>query len=265
MATNQDFRRLTSDRAPFEVVQGLLDPGTVSWLQGLADVAFRRHEATAGSNASFLAEVPVLPRGRFVVTASSFSLDAVLTDDDISRLREVFGAGVARTAVHLPPMPLALDVDQSWLRRQYPHADAPRFHSVHGWHQDGALGYDFSPTADSVDRTTGLLDMVTCWIALAPCGHDAPGLEVVDETLGELLPVDFLNDDEIRLRFDRGTFRQPILAAGDAMLFPGGTLHRTHLTEWMQHIRTSVELRLFDADRLPQRLLGDRFDPWLTS
>ena len=256
---------MTSDPAAFELVPRLLDPGTVSWLQGLADVAYRRDEVAADSNVSFLAEIPLLPRGRFVVTASSFSLDAALADADISRLREAFGAGVARTAARLPPKRLVLDVDQSWLRRQYPAPNAPQFHAVHGWHQDGALGYDFSDAVDIGDRTEGLLDIVTCWIALTRCGQDAPGLEFVDETVSELLPVDGLNDDEIRRRFHSSTFRQPILEAGDAMLLPGGTLHRTHLTEWMQHRRTSVELRLFDADRLPERLLGDRFDPWLTN
>lgn len=256
-------RDAVSGPAPFELVPGLLDPDTVAWMQQLVAVAYGRPELADSSAAPLSAETPLSPRGRFVVTASSMSLDAVLADADIDRLREAFARGAVRTAAAgLPSDPLVLDVDRSWLRRQFPLHDAPRFHAPHGWHQDGALGYDFSAAGDDTPRE-GLLDMVTCWIALVPCGHDAAGLEFVDDTLRELLPVDALVDAAVRQRFSAGRFCTPVMAAGDAMVFPSGTLHRTHVTERMSRVRTSLELRLFAEDRLPQRLGGDRFVPWL--
>lgn len=46
---------------------------------------------------------------------------------------------------------------------------------------------------------------------------------------------------------------------GDALLVGGGTVvHRTAVPPGMARARTSIELRLFAADRLPPRLAADR-------
>jgi hypothetical protein len=49
------------------------------------------------------------------------------------------------------------------------------------------------------------------------------------------------------------------LEPGDAVIFSGGTLHRTQVEPHMQSNRTSIELRFFRADAIPARLSADRF------
>ena len=52
---------------------------------------------------------------------------------------------------------------------------------------------------------------------------------------------------------------EPVDESGDALLFRGDVLHRTHVTPRMTRDRTSIELRFFAADRIPERLRGDQF------
>jgi hypothetical protein len=152
---------------------------------------------------------------------------------------------------------LALDVDQCWIRRQYAPARAPPGHAPHSWHQDGALGFDFlAPPADGET----LLSMLTCWIALTPCGADAPGIEFVDAERDGLEPCDALADAAVRSRHAGSELQRPILAAGDALVFGGGVLHHTHVAATMTRDRTSLELRFFPgAEAPPARLRVDRF------
>ncbi|MEP7301355.1 MAG: hypothetical protein ABI699_07485 [Caldimonas sp.] len=155
---------------------------------------------------------------------------------------------------------LACDLDRCWVRRQYAPARYPPGHAPHRWHQDGALGFDFL-AAPPEQRATALLPMVTCWVALTPCGADAPGLEWVDRELPALLPLAALADGAIRARHGEREFRRPTLGPGDALVFGGGVLHHTHVRPDMTLDRTSVELRLFAAGPVPHRLRGDRFLP----
>ena len=157
---------------------------------------------------------------------------------------------------------IAVNLDQAWVRRQYAPARYPPLHAPHGWHQDGALAFDFLALGCATPPPNALLDMVTCWISLTPCGRDAPGLEMIARTLNELVPMDDLRDAELRCRFPEIALERPLLDPGDALLFPGGTIHRTHVTSHMPGDRTSVELRFFRADAIPRRLQGDRFIRW---
>jgi hypothetical protein len=152
---------------------------------------------------------------------------------------------------------LACDADASWIRRQYAPARYPPGHAPHSWHQDGALGFDFSAAAMAAG--TKPLRMLTCWIALTPCGVDAPGLELMAGDLQALLPPAELVDADVRARHGSAGFWRPSLEPGDALLFGGGVLHRTHVTPAMRHDRTSVELRFFAASDLPERLRDHRF------
>jgi ectoine hydroxylase-related dioxygenase (phytanoyl-CoA dioxygenase family) len=153
----------------------------------------------------------------------------------------------------------ACDVDQAWVRRQYGPQHYPAFHAPHGWHQDGALGFDFLSHENSSFPPDAILPMVTCWIALSPCGAEAPGLELVTQRLETLLAPMDLADARVRTRFTPELFWQPVMEPGDALLFRGDILHRTYVTSAMTKDRTSIELRLFPADNLPPRIKDDRF------
>jgi hypothetical protein len=149
-------------------------------------------------------------------------------------------------------------LDQCWARRQYPLADYPPRHAAHRWHQDGALGFDFLGAAGRTSTAGALLPLVTCWIALTPCGRDAPGLELAGRGPRDVLGLDALTDDAVRAARGADSFARPVLAAGDALAFDGALLHRTHVTASMTRERTSIELRFVAPDRLGDRLRGDR-------
>ena len=137
---------------------------------------------------------------------------------------------------------------QSWLR----HGRPP-----HSWHQDGALRHDFLAHAGRPAPADAALEMRTLWIALTPCGIDAPGLQWVDADLASLLPPAELTDQAVATRFEATRLRRAALGAGQALLFDGLQLHRTHLTPDMSGPRSSLELRFFRAGTLPARVARD--------
>lgn len=143
-------------------------------------------------------------------------------------------------------------LSQSWLRHGRP---------AHHWHQDGALRFDFLTHASEQDRPAppdALLEMCTCWIALTPCGVNAPGLEWVAEATPTLLWPAELTPQAVQTRHAPDSFAQPELGAGDALVFDGTLLHRTHLAPGMGEQRTSLELRFFRAGAWPARLADDK-------
>lgn len=142
------------------------------------------------------------------------------------------------------------NIDQSWLR----HGRPP-----HRWHQDGALGLDFAAHAGRPLPVDALLDLRVVWIALTPCGAFAPGIEWVDTPLEHLLQPAELSDEAVTARFSAPALRRPVLHAGDALVFDGRMLHRTHLSVSMQLPRTSLELRFCRAGHVPARLGRDRW------
>jgi hypothetical protein len=150
-----------------------------------------------------------------------------------------------------PAAPWRLDLEASWWRRQYPPQLAPPHHHPHTWHQDGALGFDFTACPQGADAGA-LHRMLTCWIALVPCGIDAPGLELIDASGVALLGLAALDDAALRATHAAAAFVRPALAAGDALLFDGSVPHRTHATTAMARARSSVELRYF-ADGVSPR------------
>jgi hypothetical protein len=182
------------------------------------------------------------------------------------RLRAVDGLVVedvlAQVDLDLGPL-TACDVDQCWVRRQYAPRHAPAHHAPHSWHQDGALKFDFVAHVGRPAPPDALLEMLTCWIALTPCGDDAPGLEFVGETVPQLLAPQELTAEQVGSRYPVAAFHRPTMNAGDALLLRGDTLHRTHVAPSMTRDRTSLELRFFRAQPLPERLRGDRFVPVL--
>ena len=202
------------------------------------------------------------PGQRFVPTASSFTIKAVLSGENLRGFFSTLIAGSAGAWIRGElGNRVTCDLDQSWVRRQYAPRNYPSLHAPHGWHQDGALKFDFLLQRDRGIPRDAMLPMVTCWIALGACGEDAPGLEIVTRRLDGLLAPAELREAVVRARFASEEFCQPVLAAGDALLFRGDLLHRTHVTPAMTKDRTSLELRFFPASEIPKRLRGDRMIP----
>jgi len=224
------------------------------------DAAYLRLEAARRQGDAKAANALIAPGERFVVTASSLTVGAVFSGEELRSLLSGIDAGPAGNWMRNEfGKQLACDLDQAWVRRQYAPGRYPPGHAPHGWHQDGALGFDFLSHRGGEFPLDALLSMVTCWIALGPCGADAPGLELVNHRLEGLLAPTDLTDACVRSRFRPEAFWRPVMEAGDALLFHGDILHRTHVTPAMTRDRTSVELRYFPAAAIPPRLKSDRF------
>jgi hypothetical protein len=160
---------------------------------------------------------------------------------------------VAASAAALPlvaalgPSPWC-NLAQSWLR----HGRPP-----HSWHQDGALRHDFLAHAGEPAPADAALQMRTLWITLTPCGDDAPSLQWVDAQAAGLLSPEELQHDAVVQRYGAAAMPHAVLQPGDALLFGGLCVHRTHLTPAMRLPRVSLELRFFRADALPARVADD--------
>jgi ectoine hydroxylase-related dioxygenase (phytanoyl-CoA dioxygenase family) len=200
---------------------------------------------------------------KYLPHASSVSLSAInnraLVQTLLSEIAR--GSGGSHIRKMLGSNEVICDFDQAWIRRQYAPHLYPAKHAPHGWHQDGALGFNFLSTSSDKQDAETLLPTVTCWIALTPCGVDAPGLEFVSKSVEQLLLPNELTHNIISSRFGENSFYKPQMDAGDAVIFQGGTLHRTHVVNAMQANRTSVELRFVGKHNIPQRLSGDYFIP----
>ncbi|KPF61523.1 hypothetical protein D621_00740 [beta proteobacterium AAP51] len=156
-------------------------------------------------------------------------------------------AAAAPLVQALGPAPWC-NLAQSWLRTGRP---------AHHWHQDGALRHDFIAHAGRPAPPGAALEMRTLWIALTPCGVDAPSLQWVNTALPGLLSPPELTPEAVAARFDQAAFQHAVLQGGDALLFDGLRLHRTHLTPAMTQPRRSLELRFFRAEALPARVATD--------
>jgi hypothetical protein len=202
-----------------------------------------------------------LPPGQhYLPNVSSVSLQGVYADAEWQRILEAVADASLRALIEQElGGPGVCDLDRAWVRRQYAIHRRPPGHASHSWHQDGALLYPFDPTGEQPPATDGLLRMVTCWLPLTPCGRQAPGLEFVLGCLESLQPPARLTDDRLRARHHVKQFWAPELEPGDAVIFGGGTLHRTRVEPAMQSDRISIELRFFQADAIPERLSADRF------
>ena len=137
-------------------------------------------------------------------------------------------------------------------RLDFSHARHAR--PPHVWHQDGALRHDFQAHAGRPAPEDSLLQMRTVWIALTPCGVDAPSLEWLTADMHGLLTPSELTDAVLVARHGPASRQQAVLAPGDALCFDGALLHRTHHTAAMTHPRTSLELRYFPTRGLHPRL-----------
>jgi len=96
---------------------------------------------------------------------------------------------------------------------------------------------------------------LNCWIALDPCGKEAPGLEVFPRRIDRLLPaggpashVDWEIDTDFvyeAMGADRRWI--PEFQPGDAFIFDHMHVHRTHRTPEMTSDRYAIECWLFPS------------------
>lgn len=98
--------------------------------------------------------------------------------------------------------------------------------------------------------------LINVWIALDPCGRTLPGLEVVWNSWAQRLPpspepsagfpVEYarLDPGGVLGLFGEAACWAPQFEPGDAMIFSGATVHRTHVRREMHGERLSVEIRL---------------------
>lgn len=235
--------------------RALLPEPILTALRARIDVTYRQLEHASPADRAMVAQR--LGGLKFVSTASSLLLEAALSE---AQLKDLFGVLRASEAAAWITArlgaPVAVDLDQAWIRRQYAPSRYPPLHRPHGWHQDGALGFDFLSRSGS---SNGLLSMVTAWITLNECGSSAPGLELLTRPLPGLLAPAELTESAVSARFSSAGFSRPVMNPGDALLFEGSVLHRTYVNPAMTADRTSIELRFFPAEQLPERLAADRF------
>src|SRR5215467_276285 len=120
----------------------------------------------------------------------------------------------ASSSVNSPKPVWQTPSERSWERRQYAPGHYPPLHAPHGWHQDGALGFDFGAWGAHPPPQDALLPMLTCWFPLGSCGSHAPGLEFVLQRQPNLLPVSDLTEAVLRRRFPAEAFWRPVMEAG---------------------------------------------------
>ena len=248
------------DQAGVVVVRGAFERELVGEFAEVADQRFLSLEAIRSSHGPEAVTQSLPPGQKYLPAASSVTFDAIFEEE---RRRRILGAIATEPLRQLIENalggPCVCDLDQAWVRRQYAPGHYPRGHAPHGWHQDGALGFDFTAIGATEPGPEALLRLVTCWFPLTPCGSEAPGLEFLARRWDRLRPVACLREDQLRAEFPPAQFQRPVMEAGDALIFLGGTLHHTHVTPEMHLNRTSIEFRFVKANDIPPRLAQDRF------
>jgi hypothetical protein len=115
------------------------------------------------------------------------------------------------------------------------------------WHQDGAF----------LGRHVRTLNL---WLALSPCGTDAPGLDVVPQRFDEVLPTGTdgalfnwsVSPDVVeQAAGGTGAVLHPEFSPGDALLFDHLFLHRTGVTPGMTRERWAIETWFFAPSTYP--------------
>ena len=115
-----------------------------------------------------------------------------------------------------------------------------------GWHQDGAfLGKD--------------VRSVNFWLALSPCGRDAPGIDLVPRRIPYIVETGthgaemdwIVGPGMVDLLAQDAPVASPEFAAGDALLFDHLFLHRTSLPPNRTLDRWAIEAWMFAPSHYP--------------
>lgn len=134
-----------------------------------------------------------------------------------------------------------LSIGKSTLRRVPPDTLA-------GWHQDGRfLGADI--------RT------VNCWLTLSDCGDDAPGLDLFPQRQTHIIETGskraldwWVVGDGLAEEMAQTTPSvNPLLKAGDALLFDQMLLHRTGARPGLTRERLAIESWFFAGSTFPMK------------
>ncbi|MFY7962426.1 MAG: hypothetical protein ACOVVK_20280 [Elsteraceae bacterium] len=96
-------------------------------------------------------------------------------------------------------------------------------------------------------------ETINCWIALDPCGVNAPSMEVYPQRVGELLPAGEegsivpweIDEATVYGRLGKENAWIPEFRPGDAFLFDHTHVHRTHATPTMTKDRFALECWMF--------------------
>ena len=164
---------------------------------------------------------------------------------ELCELIEQMGIG-ALVEQHLGERP-ALSANKNTLRRVPVDTNT-------NWHQDGAfLGQDV--------RTLNL------WIALSPCGTDAPGLDIVPRRFDTVLPTGTdgaifdwsVSPDVVAEAAGDVAVVRPEFEAGDVLLFDHLMLHRTAVAEGMTRERHAIESWFFAPSGFPEGQIPLRY------
>jgi hypothetical protein len=118
----------------------------------------------------------------------------------------------------------------------------------YGWHQDGAF----------LGERIRALDV---WIALTPCGRDAPSLEVLPRRVDRILPKGAIFDWDlskqlIENEYPGFTTASPEFLPGDALLIDQLCVHRACASPEMTVPRLSIECWMFAPESVPADYQG---------
>ncbi len=104
--------------------------------------------------------------------------------------------------------------------------------------------------------------LLNFWIALDPCGEDAPGLALLRDATRTVFPTrhrkefspdsGVIDDKHIQDLLQNYKETVPIIDIGDVLLFIGTVPHRTYINQNMTKGRRSIELRFVPRDWLMQ-------------
>jgi len=134
----------------------------------------------------------------------------------------------------------ALSVGKTTLRK------IPASQKNSGWHQDGQfLGKD--------------VRSVNFWLALSPCGRDAPGIDLVPKRIPYIVETGthgaemdwIVGPGMVELLSQDAPVASPEFAAGDALLFDHLFLHRTSLPPNRTRDRWAIEAWMFAPSHYP--------------
>ncbi|HEY3841448.1 MAG TPA: phytanoyl-CoA dioxygenase family protein [Bryobacteraceae bacterium] len=225
------------------ILRDLQDYGVALWKAAVRPGALGRVRTSAEEAFTRVSSTDPAPQG-FTPFSWSLRVEAIPAHEELlaqlSCLQPVFDQAMAA--------PVRCNLNESWVRKRFAPAHAPRHYQPNRWHQDGGLGVAYSSDPATPLAMTRLL---TCWVPLDDCGRDRPGLELVRHRLDALQHYSQLDDRLLRQRFAADRFWIPELRAGDALVFLDGCLHRTHADPGMEHDRFSIEYRFFPMSSPP--------------